>query len=125
MGEITEIFLYREKRRVHPKRGIIRLNGNTYQSSDAGLLGKDVEVRFDPYDMSRIFIYFDEVFRQIALPVNIKNPVYQTVPEENNKSEKEVRKSSMEFLKRLKQKEQELHRKESLSIDFTRLKKED
>ena len=76
LEEITEIFLYREKRKVHKSSGIIKLTGNKYQATDSSLLGTGIEVRFDPYDLSRIFIYQEGVFVQTAYPVDLKNPVY-------------------------------------------------
>lgn len=124
MEEITEIFLYREQRQVHPSKGIVRLSGNGYQVTDHSLLGKSIEARFDPFDLSRVFVYNNGVFKQIAYPARMNNPLYIKIPEENHKSEKTIRNSSVEFFARLKQKEQELHQKENKLIDFTKLNKE-
>lgn len=125
MEEITEIFLYREKRKVHKKSGIIRVSGNEYQVTDDTLLDLEVEARFDPYDMTRIFIYRDGKFVQTALPVNLKNVRFNSVPEERRTPEKAIKQSSIDFFVRLKQKEQELHKKESQKIDFTKINRED
>ena len=124
MEEITEIFLYRKTRKVNRNNGIIKLNGNSYQLSDVSLIGKNVEARFDPYDLGRIFVYCENAFRETAYPVNLKNPFYNNITEENTRSKGEIRKSSIEFFTRLKQKELELNKKESSPIDFTRLQKE-
>lgn len=125
MEEITEIFLYRETRKVNRTTGVIKLNGNKYQVNDVSLIGKDVEVRFDPYDLGRIFVYNEDAFCETVYPVNLKNPFYNKISEENTRSEGDIRKSSIEFFTRLKQKEQELNKKESSPIDFTRLQKEE
>lgn len=125
MEEITEIFLYREKRKVGLSNGAIKLNGNIYSSPDVSLLGKNIEVRFDPYDMSRIYVYYEGSFVHIAYPRSLSNTVYQKVPEESNTDEKQIRSSSIEFFTRLKQKEQEILKKESASIDFTKLNKKE
>ncbi|MBN2244241.1 MAG: DDE-type integrase/transposase/recombinase [Candidatus Aminicenantes bacterium] len=124
MENITEIFLYREKRKVHKKSGIIRLSGNEYQLTDASLLDCEIEARFDPFDMSRVFVYRDGKFVQIALPLNLKSREYPLIPEEKEDDEKIIKQSSIDFFTRLKVKEQELLRSELRHIDFTKIKKE-
>lgn len=119
--EITEIFLYREKRKVHKSSGIIKMAGNQYQVTDVSLLGHEIEARFDPYDLSRIFVYRDEIYNHTALPVDLKNKQYHAIPEENKTKESQIRKSSIDFFERLKQKELEINRKESQRIDFTKI----
>jgi len=125
MEEITEIFLYREKRKVHKKNGVIRLAGSKYQVTDASLLNLEIEARYDPFDMTRIFIYRDSKFVQTALPLNLKNSPVPFVPEEKKKSENTIRQSSIDFFIKLKKKEQEISKKESQKIDFSKIKKED
>ena len=125
MEEVTEIFLYREKRKVHKKSGVIRVSGNEYQVTDASLLDLEVEARFDPYDMSRIFVYRDEKFIQLALPLNLKSSHFKSIPEEKSTAEKIIKQSSIDFFTRLKQKEEELNKKESQRIDFTKINRED
>lgn len=124
MEEITEIFLYREKRKVHKRSGTIRVSGNEYQVTDVSLLDLCVDVLFDPYDMTRIFIYHDGKFVQTALPLNLKNYHAHSIPEEKSKTEKTIKQSSIDFFTRLKQKELELSKKESQKIDFTKIRKE-
>lgn len=121
LEEITEIFLYRETRTVHASSGIIKVAGNRYQATDTSLLGTRIEVRFDPFDLSRLYLYREGLFIQTAHPVDLKNPVLATIPEESNTPEHTIRKSSTEFFARLKQREEELHRKEQQHIDFTRI----
>jgi len=121
LEEITGIFLYRETRNVHKSSGIIKVGGNRYQATDPSILGSVIETRFDPFDLSRMFIYRDGVFIQTAYPVDLKNPVYGVVPEESQSPERIIRKSSTEFFTRLKQREEELHRKENSHIDFTKI----
>lgn len=123
LEEITEIFLYREKRYVHSSSGIVKLNGNLYQVKNFGLLGLEVEIRFDPFDISRIFVYVDGKFSETAFPRNLKNPVLFNIPEESKTRESEIRQSSVDFFARLKQKELERTRKENKTIDFTKLGK--
>lgn len=121
LEEITEIFLYRETRNVHASSGIIKVAGNRYQATDTSLLGARIEVRFDPFDLSRLYLYRDGVFIQTACPVDLKNPVLSTVPEESGTPGHIIRQSSVEFFNRLKQREEELHRAEQKHIDFTKI----
>jgi hypothetical protein len=125
LEEITEIFLYREKRKVHKSSGIIKVAGNKYQATDASLLGTEIETRFDPYDLSRLFIYRNGAFVQTVYPTDLKNTLYNAIPEESKTPAHTIRQSSMEFFTRLKQREEELNKKEAKHIDFTKINKED
>jgi hypothetical protein len=94
-----------------------------YKVKEVSLLGKYVEVRYDPYDLSRIFVYDkDKHLKSIAYPFSFKNKVDPNIPEENNHKESEIRASSIDFFSRLKQKELEINKKESGFTDFTKLK---
>ena len=121
MEDITEIFLYRETRSVHHSTGIIKLDGNIYQCHNEFLLGRKVDLRYDPFDMSRIFVYFEGAFSECAYPVSLKNPVYRSMPEENRPEQRAVRQSSVEFFSRLKQKESEVKKAETHRIDYAKL----
>jgi len=123
LEDITEIFLYREKRKVHKSNAIIKVGGNKYQATDPSLLGVDIEARFDPFDLSQIYVYRDGAYVQTAYPVDLKNPVLSSVPEESQTPEGKIRKSSTEFFSRLKQREAELHKQEKTHIDFTKIQK--
>ena len=121
LEEITEVFLYRDTRAVHASGGTIKIGGNRYQATDSSLLGTKIEVRFDPFDLSRIYIYRDNRFVQVAYPVDLKNYTMPGIPEESQTPEAEIRKSSIDFFTRLKQREEELNQKENTHIDFTRM----
>lgn len=121
MEEITEIFLYRDTRKVHPSQGLVQIFSNHYQIDEINLLGKKVEVRYDPFNLARVFIYYDNKFVQVSYPRHIANKKALNIPEENNQSETKIRASSVEFFARLKQKELELKKQDSGKIDFTKL----
>ena len=53
---IRKAFLWREERKVR-KDGCIELQGNTYQV-DPAFAGRKLELRFDPFDLSHIELYF-------------------------------------------------------------------
>jgi putative transposase len=121
LEEITEIFLSREKRKVHNEQGLICVFGNHYRISDASLLKREVEIRFDPFDLSKVFIYHEGKFVQVSYPSSLKNTIQPDIPMENDKSISTVRKSSLEYFSRLKQKELEINKKEALNIDYTKI----
>jgi putative transposase len=54
---LRKAFLWREKRKVR-KDGRIELQGNTYRV-DAQLTGRQIELRFDPFDLSTLNIWLD------------------------------------------------------------------
>ena len=74
--------------------------------------------------MTSLFIYRDGKYVQTALPLNLKNTHFNSIPEETPASEKTIRQSSIDFFVRLKKKEQEISKKESQRIDFTKINKE-
>lgn len=57
LAELTEIFLWEETRKVD-KTGCIRLEGNAYEV-DSELCGKQVLLRFDPFDLTRIHVWYE------------------------------------------------------------------
>lgn len=121
LEEITEIFLYRENRKVADKRGRIKFYQAHYHLTDVSLFGKTVEVRYDPFDLSKLYVYTEGVCREIAYRGSGNPPALPAVPEENRTEEQTIRKSSITFFHRLKQKELELNKKEIGTIDFTKL----
>lgn len=122
LEEITEIFLYRIKRKVSVNTGLVTLFQNYYKVKDVTLLGENVDVRYDPFDLSRIFIYDrNGCFKLISYPCLFKDKYDPKIPAENNHKKSEIRSSSIEFFARLKQKELEINKKESGYIDFSKI----
>jgi transposase InsO family protein len=68
---VHEAFLWRERREVS-SLGAVKIYGNLYEV-DEDLLGKTVELRFNPYDLRRILVYSEGVFRCQARPYQMKN----------------------------------------------------
>ena len=66
---MIDLFLWEEKRRVD-KSGCIYLSGNTYPVAEH-LVGKEVVVRFDPFDLSRVRLYEGGVCSQILEPQSL------------------------------------------------------
>lgn len=64
-------FLWREDRLVSSV-GAVKIYSNLYEV-DESLVGKKVELRFNPYDLRRILVYYEGIFRGEANPYQMKN----------------------------------------------------
>ena len=70
--KVRQSFLWQEKRRVD-KTGCIPLGGNTYEVS-AALTGKQVVVRYDPYDLSLVQVFHQGQAYPDAQPLDLRQP---------------------------------------------------
>ncbi|MBC7543300.1 MAG: DDE-type integrase/transposase/recombinase [Candidatus Sericytochromatia bacterium] len=68
-AEIHDIFLWEETRLVQ-KTGTVSLAGNAYRVSDA-LVGRTVQVRYDPLDLATVKVYTNGAFCEIAAPYRL------------------------------------------------------
>jgi len=66
---LAEAFLWEERRTV-TKTATVSLHGNAYQV-DAGLVGRKVELVFDPFDLTRVEVRLAGVPQGVALPHRI------------------------------------------------------
>lgn len=78
-GTVRESFLWRENRQVSLLASI-KIYGNQYEV-DETLLGKTVEVRYNPYNLSHILVFFEGMFRCEARPYQMKNFTEKRVKE--------------------------------------------
>lgn len=69
ISELYEAFLVEEVRRVD-KTGIVTLQGKTYEVSSR-LVGHAVTLRFDPYDMEKVEVFFEGQRYEDAKPVEV------------------------------------------------------
>jgi putative transposase len=99
-SELKDVFLYREERKVSPY-GVISLEKNTYEV-DAALVGQKVEVRFDPFDLSKVFIYYKDKFYGSARLIDLTREKHSQLG--NVKKDPEVLSSfSIDYLNILKE----------------------
>lgn len=77
--ELNEIFLWEEKRQVDAT-GCVRLLGNTYEV-DGDLSNRQVTLRYDPYDLRDIQVWFEGTRRSDAKPVELRRYRDRRVPE--------------------------------------------
>ena len=88
---VREAFLWREKREVS-SLGAVKIYGNLYEV-DEDLLGKTVEIRFNPYDLRRILVYSEGIFRCEARPYQMKNFTDKRVTERQADSQNALEKA--------------------------------
>ena len=94
---VHEAFLWREKRHVS-SLAAVKIYGNLYEVDEA-LMGKTVELRFNPYDLKQILVYFEGIFRGEARPYQMRNFTDKRVSERQTESQislDDVMKSIME-----------------------------
>jgi len=73
--ELTEIFLWEDRRKVD-KTGCIQLYGNIYEV-DLGLVGEHVVLRYDPFDLKVIQVWWGEKRFPDARPVDLTRPYHR------------------------------------------------
>jgi transposase InsO family protein len=74
-ASLIDLFLWQESRQVD-KTGRIELKGNCYPVHEH-LVGKKVDVRFDPFDLSRVRIYLGDKFLHVAEPYKLESRTYR------------------------------------------------
>jgi len=87
--QLQTIFLWREKRKVS-KLGLVSLCGLQFEVSSI-LVGKSVEVKYNHFDLSEVFIYIDGRFIQKAKQTKISRwntAKKQAQPQESNPAPK-------------------------------------
>jgi len=82
---VHEAFLWREKRHVS-SLAAVKIYGNLYEVDEA-LMGKTVELRFNPYDLKQIMVYFEGIFRGEARPYQMRNFTDKRVNERQTESQ--------------------------------------
>jgi putative transposase len=82
--ELEEIFLHAEERNVN-KYGVISFEGNTYEAP-AELIGKTVIVRYNPFHIDYLHVYFNEKYFGTAKTIDLNTKRHKSValiPEES------------------------------------------
>lgn len=122
---LRKAFLWREKRKVR-KDGRLSLQGNTYRV-DPQFIGRPIELRFDPFDLSALEVWLD------GQPLG-KATVLQQGREQHIAVERLVAppasspaqpKSSLDYLAVLRAEYQQHQRQQAGSLRFTQLPKEE
>jgi transposase InsO family protein len=82
--ELEEIFLHAEERCVN-KYGVISFEGNTYEAP-VELIGKSVIVRYNPFHIDYLHIYFNDKYFGTAKTIDLKTKRHKSIgsiPEES------------------------------------------
>lgn len=67
--KLEQVFLWREKRTVSPTC-LIPYNGNSYETKPE-LANKKVQIRFNPFDLSKLYVYLNGEFHSEAKPFKL------------------------------------------------------
>lgn len=118
--KVRQSFFWQEKRRVD-KTGCIPLGGNTYEVS-AALAGKQVVVRYDPYDLSVVQVFHQGQAYPDAQPLDLRQPRHRDLGQAAQVSVPQTGPNLLELAKRQYDEEQ---RKRLGAMRFPRPAKED
>lgn len=75
--QIDEIFMHCAERSVN-KYGVISFEGNTYEA-DAALVMKKVEVRYNPFHLDILHLYYDDKYYGVAKIIDLNNTKHKSV----------------------------------------------
>ncbi|RPH62766.1 MAG: integrase [Chloroflexi bacterium] len=123
-NQLIQAFRWRETRKVR-KDGRIELQGNSYQV-DASFIGRMLELRFDPFDLSTLELWFDGCsIGQATVTIQNRQRHIQverlaTQPPPTPKSA-----ASLDYLALLRQEYDEFQRQAAGKLQFTKLHKQD
>lgn len=119
LEEFNSLFLWREQRSV-TKYGRIPLQTNKYSVKGVAP-GSKVEVRFNPFDLSEVQIFFKGRFIGLS-KANVLNRVQvKAVPEERDRPEAEVSQASSDYFKKLREQHHGQKLEEADGIRFSDL----
>jgi len=117
LAELNEIFLWEEIRKVD-KTGCVSMDGNTYEV-DLELCGERVLLRYDPFDLSRIQVWYDGKQWADATVVDLSRPYDRRVKPEAVIFTEEAD-GQLSFLELAEQKRQQAFEKDP--ITYARVK---
>ena len=87
---LMEVFLWQEERKVD-KTGCISLDGNVFEV-DLELVKQKIALRYDPFDLSTIQVWFSDKRYANAVPLDLNRTYHRKVPQpvETNKEKSEL-----------------------------------
>lgn len=95
-------FLWQDFRTVN-KYGFISFKKNTYRIRDIGC-GENVEIRFDPFDLTYVHIYLKKKFYSTVKAYKITRKEYPGIPQEQKKPEKEISREAQIYFQKIREK---------------------
>lgn len=115
---LKEIFLWEEERTVR-KTAIIELEGNRYDV-DSSLRGKRIQIRFNPFDLSTIQVWYDNERFDDAKPAELRNQSHSKLPDDSGDDHAPAGVSN--YLEQLKKQQEAEKRKQVGTTSFAKLK---
>lgn len=102
LADFNALFLWREKRKIN-KYGKVRIHSNHYPVTKLPY-GKKVFVRFDPFDLREVYLYdLDKNYLETSSPSKIRNTRVPSIPEETQKTKKEISQDSVRYFTSLRE----------------------
>lgn len=118
--KIRQSFLWQEKRRVD-KTGCFSLGGNTYEVS-AALIRRQITVRYDPYDLGVVQVFYDGQAYPDAEPLDLRQPRHRDL---GQAPQPPAITTNLNFLELAKRHYDEEQRKKLGAMRFPRPQKEE
>jgi len=116
--ELRQAFLHRATRKV-TKTATFSFHNNRYRVPDY-LRGQTVELRYDPFDLTQIEVWFNDAFLQLAEPDRIVTTIHPDVtPDPVPDSQPD---SGLDYLALLRQERERLIHEQLESIHFSQIK---
>jgi len=116
--QLRQAFLHRDTRRV-TKTATVSFQGNRYHVP-AFLVGQTVELRYDPFDLTHLEVWYDGTFLELAQPEQIQRTVHADVDPDPQPHPPPSR-TGVDYLALLRQERELLLRQSIGQLRFTRL----
>lgn len=116
--ELRQAFLHRVTRRV-TKTATVAFQGNRYLVP-AFLVGQTVELRYDPFDLTRLEVWYNSTFLEPAQPQHIQRTVHADVDPDPQPDAPPPR-TGVDYLALLRQERERLLRESVDQLRFTHL----
>ena len=112
LQEFNNMFLIRETRTV-TKYGRVKLSCNEYavKSVPHGVV---VEVRYDPFDLRKVYLFENKVLKETLLPAKLNATVAKDIPEELDKPQNQVSAESRCYFEKLRQQQIDEQKKQAI-----------
>ncbi len=115
--QLRQAFLHRAQRKVY-KTATVSFQGNRY-TVPAYLRGKQVELRYDPFDLTRLEVWYNDAFLELAEPEEIVTTNHPDV--ELDPVPKPAPDSGLDYLALLRLERERLIQEQIDTIHFTQL----
>lgn len=99
--DFNNLFLIRESRTV-TKYGRVKVKKNEYAVKSVAY-GSVVEIRYDPFDLSRAYLFEDQKLKETLLPSKLNTLKLENLPEETSTPRNKVSQESVAYFEKLRE----------------------